>query len=210
VKVPLLHVIATDEVAEADGFEASARELMEVGRDRVALHLRFRRMNGRRFHRVAERVRETADDTGAWCVVNGRVDVALTARATAVQLGSGALPVSAVRKIAGSRLALGASVHSAEEAQARAREGADFVLAGSVFSTATHPDRVPAGLALVTSCAAAGIPVVGIGGIDADNAERVVTAGAMGVAVIRAVWRAGDPTGAVRRLIDLVTRSSPP
>jgi thiamine-phosphate pyrophosphorylase len=207
VKVPLLHVIATDEVVAAQGFQPIAEELMGAGRDRVALHLRLRRTDGRSFHRLAERLGETAGDTGAWCVVNGRVDVALTSGARAVQLGAGALPVSAVRRIAGRRLAIGASVHSADEARARAREGADFLVAGAVFSTTTHPDRVPAGPALVTSCAGVGVPVLGIGGIDLNNAERVVAAGATGVAVIRAVWQAADPPGAALCLIDLVSRA---
>jgi thiazole tautomerase (transcriptional regulator TenI) len=205
VKVPLLHVIATDELVEAPAFQPTARELMEAGRDRVALHLRLRRTDGRSFHGLAERLGETAGDTGAWCVVNGRVDIALTAGVQAVQLGWGALPVRAVRKISGRRLAIGASVHSADEARARAEEGADFLVAGSVFSTATHPDRAPDGPALVTSCAISGVPVVGIGGIDASNAERVMAAGAAGVAVIRAVWQAADPAEAVLRLIERVS-----
>jgi len=207
VKVPVLHVIATDEVVAAQRFQRIAEELMGVGRDRVALHLRLRRTDGRSFHRLAKQLGETASDTGAWCVVNGRVDVALTSGVRAVQLGSGALAVSAVRRIAGQRLAIGASVHSADEARARAREGADFLVAGAVFSTETHPDRVPAGPALVTSCAGAGLPVLGIGGINLSNVERVVAAGAMGVAVIRAVWKAADPARAALCLIDLVSRA---
>lgn len=207
MNVPLLHVIATDEVVAAQGFQQIAEELMEVGWDRIALHLRLRRTDGRNFHRLAEQIGETAGDTGAWCVVNGRVDVALTSGARAVQLGSGALPVSAVRRITGRRLAIGASVHSADEARARAQEGADFLVAGAVFPTATHPDRVPAGPALVTSCAGAGVPVLGVGGIDLSNAERVMAAGATGVAVIRAIWQAADPPAAASCLIDLVSRA---
>jgi len=207
VKVPLLHVIATDEVIAAQDFPAIAERLMETGRDRVALHLRLRRTDGRNFHRLAEQLAESAGATGAWCVINGRVDVALTSGARAVQLGVGTLPVSAVRRITGRRLAIGASVHSADEALARVREGADFLVAGAVYSTATHPDRTPAGPALVTSCAGAGVPVLGIGGIDLSNAERVVVAGATGVAVIRAVWQAADPAGAALCLIDMVSRA---
>ena len=205
MKVPLLHVIATDEVVEAPAFPPIAEELMEAGGERLALHLRLRRTGGRDFHDLAERLGRTAASAGAWCVVNGRVDVALTAGAQAVQLGWGALPVREVREIWGRRFAIGASVHSADEARARAEEGADFLVAGSVFSTATHPDRAPMGPALVTSCAATGVPVVGIGGIDASNAEQVMAAGAAGVAVIRAVWQAADPVERALRLIERVS-----
>jgi len=205
VKVPLLHVIATDEVAQAPTFRSVAEELMEAGGERLALHLRLRHANGRSFHGLAEQLGKTAAAAGAWCVVNGRVDVALAAGVQAVQLGWGALQVREVMKISGGRLAIGASVHSANEARERAEEGADFLVAGSVYSTVTHPDRVPDGPALVTSCAVVGVPVVGIGGIDASNAEQVITAGAAGVAVIRAVWQAADPVEQALRLIERVS-----
>ena len=203
MNVPLLHVIATDEVAEAPTFQANAEDLIAAGRDRIALHLRLRRTSGRDFHDLAGRLGGVAADSGAWCVINDRVDVALTAGAQAVQLGRGALPVEVVLRLRQTQLAIGASVHSADEARRRATEGADFLVVGSVFSTATHPDRVPAGPALVTSCVEAGVPVVGIGGIDAGNARQVLEAGAAGIAVIRAVWQAENPVEEALRLIDL-------
>lgn len=210
MNVPLLHVVATDDVAEADGFRRTVGELMEAGKDRIAVHLRLRRADGRHFHRMAERLTEAAGHTGAWLVVNGRVDAAITAGVKVVQLGSGALPVHAARRIPGPRLIIGASVHSAGEALARAEEGADFLVAGTVFRTETHPDRAPAGPALVTQCAATGLPVVGIGGIDANNAGRVVAAGAAGVAAVRAIWAAADPVAAAVSLIELVSRGGDP
>lgn len=203
MNVPLLHVIATDDVTEAPTFLADAESLIAAGRDRIALHLRLRRTNGRDFHDLAARLGRAAADSGAWCVINDRVDVALTSGAKAVQLGRGSLPVDAVRTLREARFTIGASVHSADEARLRAAEGADFLVAGSVFSTATHPDRAPAGPALVTSCVGAGVPVVGIGGIGAGNARQVREAGAAGIAVIRAVWETANPVEAALGLIDL-------
>lgn len=203
MNVPLLHVIATDDVAEAPTFQADAEDLIAAGRSRIALHLRLRRTSGRDFHDLAARLGGVAAASGAWCVINDRVDVALTSGAQAVQLGRGALPVEVVLRLRQTRLAIGASVHSADEARGRATEGADFLLVGSVFSTATHRDRVPAGPALVTSCVEAGVPVVGIGGIDVGNARQVLEAGAAGIAVIRAVWQAENPVEEALRLIDL-------
>ena len=203
MNVPFLHVIATDDVTEAPTFLADAEDLIAAGRDRLALHLRLRRTNGRDLHELAARLGRAAAASGAWCVINDRVDVALTSGARAVQLGRGSLPVDAVRRLAEARFAIGASVHSAAEARRRATEGADFLVAGTVFATATHPDRAPAGPALVTSCVGAGVPVVGIGGIDAGNARQVVEAGAAGIAVIRAVWQAANPVQEALGLIDL-------
>jgi len=208
VNVPLLHVIVTDEVAEAPTFLADARNLIAAGCDRIALHLRLRRADGRDLHGLAVRLGSAAADTGAWCVINDRVDVALTSGAQAVQLGGGSLPVDAVHGLRDRRFAIGASVHSAGEARRKAGAGADFLVAGSVFSTATHPGRVPAGTALVTSCLEAGVPVVGIGGIDSTNARQVLQAGATGIAVIRAVWQAANPVGEALRLIELCAQQN--
>jgi thiamine-phosphate diphosphorylase len=203
VNVPILHVIATDEVAEAATFLADAGSLVAAGRDRIALHLRLRRTDGRDLHHLAVRLGSAAADSGAWCVINDRIDVALTSGAQAVQLGRGSLPVDAVHRLRDGRFVIGASVHSAGEARRKAAAGADFLVAGSVFSTATHPRSAPAGTALVTSCLEAGVPVVGIGGIHAGNARQVLKAGASGIAVIRAVWQAANPVGEALRLIEL-------
>jgi thiamine-phosphate diphosphorylase len=180
--------------------------MIVAGRNRIALHLRLRDIGGRDFYKLARRLAEAAAETGSWCVINDRVDVALAAGAQGVQLGAGALPVDVVRGLCGSSLAIGASVHSAGEAGSRVAEGADFLVAGSVFPTATHPDRPPEGTSLVTACTTAGVPVVGIGGIDPGNVREVVAAGAAGIAVIRAVWQAEDPADMALRLIDLVSR----
>jgi thiamine-phosphate pyrophosphorylase len=201
--MPLLHVVATDEVVAAEGFCGRAAVLLEACREDLALHLRLRNADGRTFYHLAAELSGIARETGGWCVINGRVDVALTAGAQAVQLGSGALPVRAVRSLVGDGVAIGVSVHTLDEALAAAAAGADYTIAGAVYPTATHPGRPVACPDLVGACAEAGVPVVGIGGIDEGNAQRVVAAGAVGVAVVRAVWSAPDSVAAA---MDLVRR----
>ena len=201
--MPFLHVVATDEVVAAEGFCGRAAVLLEACREDLALHLRLRNADGRTFYDLAAELSGIARETGGWCVINGRVDVALTAGAQAVQLGSGALPVRAVRSLVGDGVAIGVSVHTPDEALAAADAGADYTIAGAVYPSATHPGRPGAGPDLVGACAEAGVPVVGIGGIDEGNAERVVAAGAVGVAVVRAVWSAPDSVAAA---MDLVRR----
>lgn len=201
MSVPLLHVVATDEVAASEGFSRRAADLLEACREDLALHLRLRLADGRTFHRLAADLSGIARETGGWCVINGRVDVALTAGAQAVQLGSGALPVRAARSLVGHGVAIGVSVHTPEEALAAAAAGADYTIAGAVYPTATHPGRPAGGPDLIGACAEAGVPVVGIGGINAGNAQRVVAAGAVGVAVVGAVWSDPDSTAAAMELV---------
>lgn len=137
----------------------------------------------------------------ALLIVHDRVDVALAAEADGAQLGERSLPVEAARRVAGSRLLLGRSVHSAAGAAQAARDGADFVLLGTIFTSASHPDHPPGGPALVRSArAVCALPLVGIGGIDATNAAQVLAAGADGVAVIRAILGAAYVAAAARAL----------
>ena len=139
-------------------------------------------------------------------IVNERVDVALAAGADGVQLGEDALPIAPVRRLVGSRALIGRSVHSAEGAGKAVAEGADFLVAGTMYSTRSHPGVNPVGPILIQSIAKQqaesliSIPVIGIGGITADNLVEVVSAGASGVAVISSILASPDPREEARKL----------
>jgi thiamine monophosphate synthase len=95
----------------------------------------------------------------------------------------------------------GRSVHSVDAALRAEFEGCDYVVAGSVFPTSSHPGGSVGGVQLVRDIAAAvRIPVVAIGGITASNARQCIDAGARGVAVISAIFDAGDPRRAAQDL----------
>lgn len=138
-------------------------------------------------------------------LVNDRVDVALIAGADGVQLGSRSLPVPAARRLLEPGALLGRSVHSAAEAVSAEAAGADFLVVGTIYPTATHPEAAPAGPALLEAVAAAvRIPFFAIGGITAANAGECVRRGAHGVAVIRAIAGAPHPEAAARQLLAAV------
>jgi thiamine-phosphate pyrophosphorylase len=117
-----------------------------------------------------------------------------------VQLGTTDLAPADARRLL-PRGWIGRSVHDPAEAAAAVEEGADFLLVGSVYPTASHPGRPAAGLELVRAAAAFGRPVVAIGGMDAERAARARDAGAYGVAAIGALWDAADPAAAAAALL---------
>jgi thiamine-phosphate diphosphorylase len=84
---------------------------------------------------------------------------------------------------------IGVSASTVEEAVKAERDGADYLGAGAVYPTGSKADAGEAiGLAgLAEICSAVKIPVVGIGGINAENAAAVMKAGARGAAVISAI-----------------------
>jgi thiamine-phosphate pyrophosphorylase len=118
-------------------------------------------------------------------VISGRVDVALAAGAAGVHLPEADLPVGEARKLLPESL-LGRSVHSLRAAQSAEAAGADYVVFGPVFETASHPGQGAIGLERLREVTAAlGIPVLAIGGVDATTAELCRAAGAAGFAAIR-------------------------
>ncbi len=142
-----------------------------------------------------------AIDGNALLVVNERVDVALLSSADGVHLGEEALHPSDARSLVGDGMIIGRSVHDYEGALEAQREDADYLIAGSVFATRSHPGQTPQGLPLVQRLSAKlRIPYLGIGGINAENAADVIRAGASGVAVISAILASPQPKEAARRL----------
>lgn len=151
----------------------------------------------------ALRMREVTRALGVPLVVNDYVDLAVAVEADGVHLGQADLPVAAARAVAGERLWYGVSTHSVEQASAAAVARPAYVAVGPVFATGTKdaPDPVVGldGVRAVRN-ALPDMPLVGIGGITAATAEDVRAAGADGVSVISAVWRAADIAAACRAM----------
>lgn len=151
---------------------------------------------------IGRRIAATCRRAGVLCIVNDRADVAAWCGTDGVHVGQDDLPVRAARQILGHGKIVGASAGTIIEAQRAQAEGADYLGVGSVFATSTKPDAgEPLGVArLAEIIRAVTIPVVGIGGITAENAGDVIRAGAAGVAVIAAVVGQEDIAAAGRRL----------
>ena len=197
--LPRLHAVTDAAVIAADDFPVRAAAIAAAG-PAVALHARDRRASGAALTRVARRLVALAGPPEAAVFVNARPDVAQAVGAQGVQLGGADLRPAEARA-SFPRGWIGRSVHSAEEAEEAAREGADYLLVGNVHETASHPGRPPAGLALVRRAAALGLPVIAIGGMDAGRAAAARDQGAYGVAALAALWRAPDPAAAALALL---------
>jgi len=172
------------------------------------VQLREKEMPGGELLDLALRLKEVTQGR-ALLFVNERVDVALACGADGVQLGERALPVAAAQRLSGGELLIGRSVHSLERAIEASEAGADILMIGAIFATASHPGTRPAGVGLIQEIASrVNLPLIGIGGIEADNAAQVMEAGATGVAVIRSVLAAPDPEKAARAIRQAITGPS--
>lgn len=196
--LPRLHAITDERIARRPDLDLIAAALADGGGSDLALHARGRELTGFEHYELAGRL---AVRPPARLFVNDRLDVALAVPTAGVQLGHGSLPVSAARAL-NPLWWIGKSVHNLAEAEAARTEGADYLVVGPVFATASHPGRAPLGLQYLQAIAAAvdGLPVIAIGGITADRVREVRDSGAYGVAAIRALWDDVEPAEAARRM----------
>jgi thiamine-phosphate pyrophosphorylase len=135
-------------------------------------------------------------------LVNDDIELALELNADGVHIGQEDEPVSVVREKIGDKI-LGVSVHTLDEATSALKDGADYFGIGPIFPTKTKEDAKPSrGTVLIEALREKGIniPIVGIGGINSENAQSVIAAGADGVSVITAISHAESPKEATRAL----------
>lgn len=172
----------------------------------TAVQLREKSGTDREILATADRVRDLCLEHSAAFFLNDRLDLALATSADGVHLGVDDLPIPAARRIAGPDFAIGFSPENDLGARSARIEGGTYLGVGPIFGTATKSDAGPAiGLsALKRRIEISGLPVIGIGGITAENAGSIVRAGACGVAVMSAVLRATDPEQAARALREAV------
>ena len=175
----------------------------------MAVHLRGREVPPSLLYTLAEVLAPLQTETGGWLLVNDRVDLAMACGARGVQLAGHSMPADDVRDIAPA-LAVGASVHSGDAARslAASRGRPDWLVAGNVFETPSHPGRMGRGIALIRDVVAAGIPVIAIGGIQPGHAAQLRAAGARGIATIRGIWDADEPAKAAAQYLSAHGRSS--
>ena len=157
---------------------------------------------------LARELRAAVGDDALF-IVNGSIEVATAAGAHGVHLAEEAMPVREARRLVGSHLLIGRSVHSVERAVKAQDDGADYLIVGTVFETASKPGQTPEGLALLRAVAKeVDIPFLGIGGIDASNVSRVMEAGAGGAAAISALLVPPDPEASARGMARTMARAA--
>ncbi|WP_224450263.1 thiamine phosphate synthase [Haloprofundus salilacus] len=200
------YLVTQADLSEGRSSETIVREAIDGGVDVV--QLREKHATARERYRLARTLRRLTTEAGIPLVVNDRVDIAVAVDADGVHLGDDDLPVPVARAQLPDGAVVGRSVSTVEGARRAVDAGADYLGVGAVFDT-TSKDVSDAqsnvGVEAVAAIAdAVDIPVVAIGGITAENAGRVVEAGADGVAVVSEIAGASDPAATTRRLASAV------
>jgi thiamine-phosphate diphosphorylase len=166
------------------------------------LQLRAKDLSTREFIEAGTRLSEICKRNRIPFIVNDRVDIALALDSDGVHLGQDDMPVAAARKIIPQGKLIGLSVHSLEEAAKAKEEKPDYIGVGPIFFTRTKVSAIPPVETDFIRKIRSGtnLPLVAIGGINAENMEEVIAAGADAIAVCSAILNADDIKAAAERL----------
>ncbi len=144
-------------------------------------------------------------------IINDDPSIALEVGADGVHLGQDDMPYARARALLGPDAVIGLSTHNPEQTGAACALGPDYIGVGPVFATPTKrvPDPVLGLGGMAEMLAIATVPAVAIGGIDLDNAPRVLQHGAVNLCAVRAVTRAEDPAAAIARFQQIIAENRP-
>lgn len=175
------------------------REALEGGVTLV--QYRAKTASSAEMYAEALQLKALCDSFNVPLIINDRLDIAMAVGAAGVHLGQDDLPCAEARKILGEDYLIGVSAHNPSEAKAALQNGADYLGCGAVFGTATKADVQKLGTdGLAAICREKGLPVVGIGGVTADNYREVRAAGADGAAIVSGILAQSDIRATVKAI----------
>ncbi len=186
-----LYAITNRKDESREQFSESIEKALQGGV--TVLQLREKNISADELIEETAALKKICDTYNVPLIINDNVEIAIKCNADGVHVGADDMPVSEIRKRAGRDFIIGATAKTVEQAQKAEREGADYLGVGAVFSspTKTEAKRITKEqLSEITK--AVNIPVVAIGGIDADNITELHNTGISGVAVISALFSAED------------------
>ena len=166
------------------------------------LQLREKELDEAAFAQEAEELKALCTKYRVPYVVNDSVEIALRSGADGVHVGQSDIRGRDIRAMIGPDKILGISAGTVEEAVAAEKAGADYIGVGAVFATSTKKNARNLSVEqLQAICSSVTIPVVAIGGINGANLMELAGSGVNGIAVISAIFAAGDPGKATAELV---------
>ena len=171
------------------------------------VQLREKNLDSRAFFEQALAIKAICQKHNVPLLINDRVDIAQAIDADGVHIGQSDLPCAIVRQILGKDKIIGVSARSVEQAVQAKQDGADYLGVGAMFATTTKTDAKTVSVETLAKIRqAVDLPIVAIGGVNADNLpalhEQLAAAHTTidGVAVVSAILANDNPQLAAHTL----------
>ena len=189
-------------VEESD-VDRVAQQMIEGGVDLIQL-----RGKGKSLEELAgyaARLHDLTAGSSTPLIMNDHAEIANRIKAEGVHVGQDDDSIEVARRKVGHSVLVGKSTHSLEQALAAQHEGADYIGFGPIFATPTKPDYPPIGLTDIRQVhAEVNLPIFCIGGINIDNLQSVIDAGAKRVVMVSALLRAHSVVDYARCATDML------
>jgi thiamine-phosphate pyrophosphorylase len=178
-------------------------QMIEGGVDLI--QLRAKNKSIEELVQLAKELHELTAKSAAPLIVNDYAEVASSTPVEGVHVGQDDDSIEIVRRRVKRDILVGKSTHSLEQARAAEREGADYIGFGPIFATPTKPDYAPIGLENIRRVhAEVNLPIFCIGGINIDNLQSVIDAGAKRVVMVSALLKAHNIVDYARCATDML------
>jgi thiamine-phosphate pyrophosphorylase len=179
------------------------REMIEGGVDLI--QLRGKNTSITELIQLSAELHELTATSSTPLIVNDHAEIARRVPVDGVHVGQDDDNVSLARQKAARPILIGKSTHSLEQARAAEGEGADYIGLGPIFATPTKPDYRPIGLEHIRRVhAELNLPIFCIGGINIDNLQSVIDAGAKRVVMVSALLKAHSIVDYARCATDML------
>lgn len=180
--------------------EQQVEETLKAGT--TFLQLREKDVSEEVFLLEANKIKQIAQIYDIPFVINDNVEIALKCDADGVHVGQADMNIIEVRKLLGEDKIIGVSAQTVEQAEIAQSQGADYLGVGAVFNTSTKKDAAEVSFDTLKSiCEAVTIPVIAIGGINAENIKELQGLGIDGIAVVSAIFASTNITRETHKLL---------
>jgi thiamine-phosphate pyrophosphorylase len=188
---------------EASDAARVVEQMLEGGVDLI--QLRGKEKSIHELVRRATELHELTAKSDTPLIVNDYAEIASQVAVEGVHVGQDDYSIDIARRKAGRPILVGKSTHSVEQARVAQREGADYIGFGPIFATPTKPDYAPIGLMDIRRVhAEVDVPIFCIGGINIDNLQSVIDAGAKRVVMVSALLKAHSIVDYARCATDML------
>ena len=178
-------------------------QMVEAGVDLI--QLRGKNKSIEELMELSAELHELTAKSSTPLIVNDHAEIARRVPVEGVHVGQDDDTIQLARQKASRKILVGKSTHSLEQARAAQSEGADYIGFGPIFATPTKPDYTPIGLEDVRRVhAEVNLPIFCIGGVNIDNLQSVIDAGARRVVMVSALLKAHNIIDYARCATDML------